>query len=86
MGVETITVFKPTGPLNKIWLMWEVVKKFYSLSDDAHSAEIASLEKQIDEHWAEAADLTEEKMRGGALLADKKKLADLSGEDRKSVV
>jgi len=80
MGVETITVFKPTGPLNKVWLMWEVVKKFYSLSDDAHRAEIASLEKQINEHWTEAADLTEERMRGGTILADKKRLAGLSGD------
>jgi hypothetical protein len=80
MGVETITVFKSAGPLNKVWLMWEVVKKFYRLSDDAHNAEIASLEKQIDEHRTEAANLTKERLRGGAILADKKKLADLSGD------
>src|SRR5204862_4812279 len=84
MGVETITVFKPTGPLNKVWLMWEVVKKFYRLSDEAHSAEIAALEKQIND-WTQAADvteadLTEETLRGGAILADKKNVAGLSGD------
>jgi hypothetical protein len=84
MGVETLTVFKSTGPLNKVWLMWEVVKKFYRLSDDAHSAEIADLEKQIND-WTQAADvteadLTEETLRGGAILADKKKVAGLSGD------
>jgi len=84
MDVETITVFKPTGPLNRVWLMWEVVKKFYRLSDDAHSAEIAALEKQINEHRTETADLaeedlTEERLRSGAILANKKKLAGLSG-------
>jgi len=48
MNVESITVFRPTGPLNRVWLMWEVVKKFYRLSDDAHLKEIASLEREID--------------------------------------
>jgi hypothetical protein len=28
--------------------MWKVVKKFYRLSDAAHTEEIAALEKQID--------------------------------------
>jgi hypothetical protein len=84
MGVETITVFKPTGPLNKVWLMWEVVKKFYRLSDEAHSDKIASLEEQIND-WTQAADvteadLTEERLRGGAMLADEKRLAGLSGD------
>jgi len=85
MDVEAITVFKPTGPLNRVWLMWEVVKKFYRLSDEAHSAEIADLEKQITD-WTQAADtteaedLTEKRMRGGAILADKKNVADLSGD------
>jgi hypothetical protein len=84
MDVETITVFEPTGPLNRVWLMWEVVKIFYRLSDAAHSDEIAVLEKQLDD-WTqaadatEAADLTEEQMRHGAMLADKKRLAGLSG-------
>src|SRR5260221_1319352 len=78
MNVENITVFSPNGPLNKVWLMWEVVKKFYRLSDNAHIAEIAALEKQIDTQFAEG-DLSEQTMRNAALLADQKHLADLSG-------
>ncbi len=78
MNVENITVFSPFGPFNKVWLMWEVVKKFYRLSDNAHVAEIAALEKQIDTQFAEG-DLSEQTMRSAALLADQKHLADLSG-------
>ena len=78
MNVESITVFRPIGPLNKVWLMWEVVKKFYRLSDNAHVAEIAALEKQIDAQFAEG-DLSERTMRSTELLADQKHLADLSG-------
>jgi hypothetical protein len=78
MNVENITVFSPNGPLNKVWLMWEVVKKFYRLSDNAHIAEIAALEKQIDTQFAEG-DLSQQTMRNAALLADQKHLADLSG-------
>jgi hypothetical protein len=78
MNVESITVFKPNGPLNKVWLMWEVVKKFYRLADNAHMEEIAALEKQIDAQFAEG-DLSEQTMRSAALLADQRHLADLSG-------
>jgi hypothetical protein len=78
MSIESITVFRPTGPLNKVWLMWEVVKKFYRLSDDAHIREIASLEKQIDAHFGEG-DPSQQTMRSAALLADQRHLADLSG-------
>ena len=78
MNVESITVFSPSGPLNKVWLMWEVVKKFYRLSDSAHTEEIAALEKQIDAQFAED-DLSQQTMRSAALLADQRHLADLSG-------
>jgi hypothetical protein len=51
MNVETLQIFTPTGRLNRVWLMWEVVKKFYRLSDEAHLNEVASLEKQIESHF-----------------------------------
>jgi hypothetical protein len=78
MSVESITVFSSSGPLNKVWLMWEVVKKFYRLSDTAHSEEIAALEKQINAQFVEG-DLSQQTMRNAARLADQRHLADLSG-------
>jgi hypothetical protein len=78
MSIESITVFKPTGVLNKVWLMWEVVKTFYSLSDEAHLERIAGLEKQIKEQFDDST-RSEEKFRAVASLADKRNLADLSG-------
>lgn len=78
MNIESVKVFKPTGPLNKVWLMWEVVKTFYSLSDEAHLDAIAALEEQIDEQFADDA-RSEEKFRTVASLTDQRHLADLSG-------
>jgi hypothetical protein len=58
--------------------MWEVVKTFYSLSDAAHLETIAGLEKQINEQFDDSV-RSEEKFRAVASLADKRHLADLSG-------
>lgn len=77
MNVESITVFRPTGPLNRVWLMWEVVKKFYRLSDDAHLKEIAALEKQI-EAFGEG-DPSQQTLWDAAQSADQRHFANLSG-------
>jgi hypothetical protein len=78
MSIENITIFKPTGPLNKVWLMWEVVKTFYKFSDEAHVDAISNFELQIEEQFAEPS-RSEEKFRAVAMLADQRNRADLSG-------
>jgi hypothetical protein len=42
--IDDIALFHPTGRMAKVWLMWETVRRFAKLLDDAHAKEILSLE------------------------------------------
>jgi len=61
--IEDIDLFHSTGPLSQVWLMWESIKQFARLVDNAHARQILSLNgildkfgknKQLAEHELDA--------------------------------
>jgi hypothetical protein len=50
INIDDVAVFYPTGRMSKVWLMWETVRRFASLLDDAHAKEILSLEGMLKKY------------------------------------
>jgi len=42
--IDDINLFYPSGRMSKVWLMWETVRRFANLLDDAHAKQMLSLE------------------------------------------
>jgi hypothetical protein len=42
--LDDFSLFYPSGRMSKAWLMWETLKRFACLLDDAHAREILSLD------------------------------------------
>lgn len=48
--IDDIVLFHPTGRMAKVWLMWETVRRFATLLDDAHAKEILSLDNILKKY------------------------------------
>jgi hypothetical protein len=43
-----LVLFHSTGPFSRVWLMWESIKRFCLLADDAHAREREKLHSAIE--------------------------------------
>ena len=48
--IDDVALFHPSGRISKIWLMWETVRRFANLLDDAHAKQILSLEDIVKKY------------------------------------
>ena len=75
--IDDIALFYPSGPMSKIWLMWETVRRFANLLDDAHAKQVLSLEDIMKEYDGQEI-LSEDKIHDLLELTDIHSLTSLS--------
>jgi hypothetical protein len=49
-NIDDIALFHPTGRMSKVWLMWETVRRFANLLDNAHAKQILSLQEILKKY------------------------------------
>jgi hypothetical protein len=77
--LDDLLLFDPVGRMSKVWLMWETVKRFARLLDDAHAKELFSLDTILASHPTREID-SEDELYRLAQLADLQKQTALSSE------
>ena len=50
INIDDIKLFYPSGRMSKVWLMWETVRRFAKLLDDAHVKQMLSLENILKKY------------------------------------
>jgi hypothetical protein len=77
--LDDLVLFDPAGRMSKVWLMWETVKRFARLLDEAHAKKIFSLDTIMASYLTREIDSKDELYRL-AQLADLQKQTTLSSE------
>jgi hypothetical protein len=47
--IDELGLFHSTGRFSRVWLMWETIKRFCLLTDNAHAKEREDLRRKINE-------------------------------------
>jgi hypothetical protein len=48
LNVFDLSLFHSTGPFSRVWLMWETIKRFCLLTDDAHAKQREMLHSELE--------------------------------------